>query len=130
MAQLSLTQRLRILFSGQLPEQPAQPVLPPTRRVVGTYNGMTLVDWVQSDERIKYAQELFRQPFFRDLLAVLSNARPQPKQPFDAVREFGRREGFDDLLRVLLVLPKFPEQNAPEVEADYGATIEADEEAE
>lgn len=128
MAKLSFRERLSILFTGIPPEIP-QPVVQVTRTVVGSYNGFTLADWLGSDERIRYAQELFKHPLFRDLLAVLMNAQPAlSREKVDPAFELGRRVGFDDLRRVLMTLPKFPEQPPPEIEADYGAVLQGEEE--
>lgn len=122
---LSWRQRLRGLLTGQLyvhVERPAYPV-PVQRSVVGSWNGFTLALWQASNEHIKWAQELFKQEKFRDLLAVLSNASPavDPKRAEAYPMELGRFLGYRQLLGVLLALPRFPEAAKPDVEPDYSA---------
>lgn len=128
MPKLNLTfkERLSVLWSGTIPERLSPEITTrpaPRSHVIGTFNGFTLTLWQRSDAHIKFAQELFKQEKFRDLLAVLSNARPMVRtdgiDPTRASLELGRVHGFNDLLRVLLALPFFPDPSLPEVEADY-----------
>lgn len=107
----------------ELPAVAAPVPAPIVRSVVGSWNGFTLSLWQQSNEHIKWAQELFRQERFRDLLAVLSNAVPavDPKRPEAYHYELGKCVGYRQLLAVLLALPRFPEAGKPDVEADYSA---------
>ena len=95
------------------------------RQVFGTFNGYTFADWQQSDDHIKWIREQMKEPKFRDMLAVLSNARPYTNlaaaTEVDAMIGFGRRIGFDEMLGLIMSLAKFPEKPAPDVEADYGA---------
>lgn len=86
---------------------------------------MTLPMWKRSNEHIKWAQEVFKVEKFRDMLAVISNTRPVPTtdpNQIVAAIELGRRRGHDDILRVILDLPLFPEHQTPVLEADYSAS--------
>lgn len=104
-----------------------RPQKKPTKRrpVIGTYNGYTFSDWQSSDEHIKWMREQMQQPKFRDMLAVLTNARPQTNlaaiTEVDAAVGLGRRIGYDEVIATLLSLANFPDKPAPDVEADYGA---------
>lgn len=122
---LSLSQRWQALWSGQV-EVPVATVSPPAplvRTVVGSYNGFTLSLWQQSNDHIKWAQVMFQDAKFRDMLAVLSNATPviDQKVPDAFSKELGRFLGYRELLGVLFMLPRFPEAAKPQVEADYDA---------
>lgn len=119
---LNFRQRLAALFTGQVEDSPR--VVPTVRRqVVGSWNGMTFALWQTSPEHIKWAQDLFKQEKFRDLLAVLSNACPtfaaQSLDNTQALVHLGRVLGFQDLFRVLLALPRMPEQVVEDLHADY-----------
>lgn len=129
---LTFSQRCKAFFAGEVevPEPaPAPPPSPLSTRtiVIGSYNGFTLSLWRQSTDHIKWAQGLFEQPKFQDLLAVLSNAIAHPThipdhKTTDAyARDLGRFLGYRELLGVLLSLPRFPEAPKPDVEADYNA---------
>jgi hypothetical protein len=111
---VNLTWKQRL--SGSVPDK-----LPP----IGSYSGFTLDDWRHSIERITYFRGLMEQPMFRDLLAVLNNSRPKAAltnvQPTEAAVLLGMRQGYDQLLSVILSLG-YVEQKVPDqVEADYGA---------
>ncbi len=86
---------------------------------------MTLDHWQLSRPHIDFARELFNQPMFRDLMAVLSNARPRAMasdaNATTAAIALGRREGFDMLFGILLHLAEYPPAPIPEVPASYGA---------
>ncbi len=122
---LSPRQRCRAFLLGEMDVPGMAPVPKAGRPVtVGSWNGMTFGLWMSSIDHIKWAQELFKQDKFRDLLSVLTNASPLvDASKLDATQAqvaLGRFLGFQDLLRVLLALPRFPEAAKPEVEADYG----------
>lgn len=126
---LSLKDRLRVLLTGMLPaiKQADTPLL---SVVVGSWNGFTLHAWRESPDRIKYAQELFRHPIFRDLLAVLTNARPQVPEtarqnPTSASVCLGTQLGYQQCLSVLFSLPISEEISSSPIEADYGASEES-----
>lgn len=107
-----------------VPKSPAPTLI--KRPSFGPFNGYTLTQWQASNEKVKYAQRLFQEPEFKDLLAVLMNARPRVSQddmsnPNASAVALGRFLGYDQCLSILLMLPQFPEIPAAEVEADYGA---------
>ncbi len=129
---LSWSQRFRALFKGELPDPPKPPPPPPPpekpiRTVVGTYNGFTLYDWFGSNPHIQFAIGLFKESMFRDLLAVLVNARPKVSEedmrnPNSSAVALGRFLGYQDCLNTLLSLPRMPKPHTPDIEADYGAS--------
>jgi hypothetical protein len=125
---LTLRERINVIVRGRIPDRlipPKASVLPPRTRTIGTFNGMTLPMWKRSNEHIKWAQEVFKVEKFRDMLAVISNTRPVPTtdpNQIVAAIELGRRRGHDDILRVILDLPLFPEHQTPVLEADYSAS--------
>lgn len=93
---------------------------------VGTFIGMDAQAWFRSDAHILWAREVFTQPKFKDMLAVLSNSRPRRVptgvSQVDACIALGEREGYDRLLGLLLTLPEFPKrEEAQEVPMTYGA---------
>ena len=91
---------------------------------VGHYNGMTREAWKASDAHVRYLRDLMTQPMFRDLLAVLSNSRPQAlsnPDPTAAAIALGRREGYDLLFGALLDLAEFPPPIPEEVPLTYGS---------
>jgi hypothetical protein len=102
------------------------PTVVTTHRTVGTYNGMTLDAWKQSNEHIGYIRDLHNTPKFRDLLAVLSNSRPQASlrpgiTDTEAAILYGIRLGYDQLLGTLLDLATYPPVQQADVPIDYGA---------
>lgn len=116
---LTLKQRL----TGKIPDpQPAKGAPYP----IGTFIGMDAAAWFKSDAHILWAREMFKEPKFKDLLAVLSNSRPRrvPSgvSDVDACITLGEREGYDRLLGLLLTLPEFPKkEEQQEVPMTYGA---------
>lgn len=123
---LTTGQRFRAFFTGKLPDPPEikpPPIVPPKKTVVGSWNGFTLSQWQMSNEHIKWAQSMFQDTKFRDMLAVLANASPSidERTPASYGKELGRFLGYRQLLGIIFLLPRFPEQLRPEVEADYDA---------
>lgn len=87
---------------------------------------MTAELWQRSAEHIKFAQELFQQPKFRDILAVLTNSRPNIVvspilDPTRVAVDLGRLQGYGELLKVIFALPMFPSHELPDLQADYSA---------
>lgn len=94
----------------------------PPEKVVGSYNGFDMDRWQASPEHINYARQLFAQPLFRDLLAVLANSRPNTAGlHIDAARALGWVEGYEMLMSRLLSLTLVPTPEQEEVKADYSA---------
>lgn len=88
---------------------------------------MTFADWQASDQHIVAAQRLFKESYFRDILAVLSNERPIPRSiPLDHAFEHGRRVGFDQMFGLLLRLPHFPPRLPSDIPSDYTAPLPFD----
>lgn len=127
---LSWSQRFRAFFAGELPDPPVPPAPPapkPIRTVVGTYNGFTLYDWRSSPAHVQFCINLFKESMFRDLLAVLMNARPrvheeETKNSNASAVALGKFLGYQQCLEVLLSLPIHPKLQPPDIEADYGAS--------
>ena len=94
--------------------------------VVGEWNGMTLDRWRNSQPHVAFAQRLFKEPLFRDMLAVLQNVRPfMPTKGItdtEVAVQLGIRLGHDQLMGVLLQLPVMAQIPTEEVPADYGAS--------
>lgn len=63
---------------------------------------------------------------FRDLLSVLNNSRPKAApmrvEPTEAAVLLGMRQGYDQLLSVILSLGHVEEKQPEQVPADYGGT--------
>lgn len=90
-----------------------------------SFSAWSLPLWRASADHIAYARDLFTQPKFRDLLAVLHNLRcesaPVAVTDTQAAILLGQRQGYDQMLGALLALTEFPETPKGEVESDYGA---------
>ena len=101
------------------------PTPSPSPTTIGTWNGMHLTHWQASNDHINYARDLFTQPKFRDLLAVLTNSRPRPVtrgiSDTEAAISLGIYQGYDLLLGTLLTLPTYPTEAPEEVQATYGS---------
>lgn len=102
------------------------PPVAPRPVIIGSYNGYTLALWQDSIEHIKWAQEQFKTPMFRDMLAVLSNATPtftpgDASSPTRFSYELGRSHGMRQLLQVIFALPQIPAAPQPDINPDYGA---------
>lgn len=88
--------------------------------VVGSFNGMTIDEWRKSDAHIKWMRKQMKEPFFRDMLAVLTNLRPTHQN--DSAIELGMRKGHDSMLASILALGQFPPLHPEDIPADYGAS--------
>ena len=116
---MRLTWKQRLTGTAPSPQPPSPP--PPA---IGSWSGMQLRHWHHSDPHIAYARDLFQQPHFRDLLAVLINSRPRSHisdSPTEAAIQLGIQQGWDMLLGLLLSMPELPPTPAEEVPATYGA---------
>lgn len=120
--QLSWRERLRGLADIELFPASAHPAPKPLL----VYSSMSAIHWRQSSPHIDWLRRQFSDPMFRDLMAVLSNARPRPLSvnidATSAAIALGRREGFDQLLGLLPILAEPIEPPPVEPDADYGAT--------
>jgi hypothetical protein len=78
---LSVGQRFKALFTGRVDVQPPERVIervPPN--VMGSWNGYTLSLWQGCNKHIEWMQAMMADHYFRDMLAVLTNATPSFKQ--------------------------------------------------
>ena len=126
---LSVGQRFKALFTGRVDVQPTNRVIermPPN--VSGSWNGYTLSLWQGCNKHIEWMQAMMADHYFRDMLAVLTNATPSFKQesldPTSASVALGKFLGMRDSLAIIYMLARYPEVSRPEVEADYNANDE------
>lgn len=88
--------------------------------VIGSFNGMTMVEWRNSARHVKWMRKMMTDETFRDFLAVLQNMRPS-RQP-DSLVELGMRRGQDAMFAAILALADFAEKEQEDIPADYGAS--------
>ena len=126
---LSVGQRFKALFTGRVDVQSPERVIeriPPN--VMGSWNGYTLSLWQGCNKHIEWMQGMMADHYFRDMLAVLTNATPSFKQesldPTSASVALGKFLGMRDSLAIIYMLARYPEASRPEVEADYNANDE------
>lgn len=103
-------------------------VSPPTPTRFNGWKPMTLDQWRDSPNHIRYARSLLADPMFMDLIAVLHNTMPVSNlsdlDATGAAVQLGRVRGYQEALVVLDSLARWPEQQPSQIEADYGVDQE------
>lgn len=106
---------LRNLFKEKAAPKPASKVtMPVVPRI-------TLEDWQKSLDGITDFKKLHDSTEFQRMLAVLQTLRPKGGKEGNADRQLGYIAGYEACLSTIYVLTRHPEQNAPEMEPDYGS---------
>lgn len=82
---------------------------------------LALEDWQRDLEGITAFKKFHDAPEFQRMLALLQTVRPKGGKDGNADRQLGYIAGYEACLSTIYVLTRHPEQNAPEMEPDYGS---------
>lgn len=112
--------------------------LPPERKSITVpmfSRGMSAKEFRAFPDRVNEVRHLYKSPLMQDIFGVLRQGTPrgyplrgEEVSPTTAVFEFGRTEGYQDCLDLLLALANYAPNPEAEVEPDWGARARMKEE--